>query len=555
MMSQSIRSAVNPPTSLLNSKRDLYSTRDISQSSVNSSTDSLLNSTSALSSSTRNALSGSKTDLMYSRSRNLYRDTLDSAETRRSMLSSATPQDKLMVAKDSERNVGFSDLPNQIHRKTIKKGFEFTLMVVGESELGKSTLVNSMFLTDIYSDEYPGPSKRLSKTVDVQATKVNLKEKNVNLSLTIVDTPGFGDSLDNTNSWQKISEYIEDRYEEYLNAETKLHRTHIPDNRVHCCLYFILPRVTLRAIDIEFMKNLQDKVNIIPIIAKADTLTEEECQQMKKNVMNQIAQHKIRIYEFPDCDDEDDAKLLKQLKARIPFAVVGSNQVVDTPSGERKRARKYPWGTIEIDNLEHCDFIALRMMLIKYFMLDLVDTTNNVHYENYRCRKLSGVGTEKSSKDNNINPLAQMEEERKASEAKLRRLEQEMDHVFETKVKAKEQKLEEMEAEILRFDEQNRKVHEKEVQELADKRAAFEKERDAFEVIAREMEEMRKNTLEANIRERPSKLSNFRKLFSGKPCKRSSSPKSCSKLKSMVKLQTPSSPSNLNKKQRYLTLE
>ncbi|XP_053203481.1 septin-7-like isoform X2 [Panonychus citri] len=486
----------------LNSKRDLYSTRDISQNSVNSSTDSILNSSSALSSSTRNALSGSKTDLLYSRSRSLYRDTLDSAEPRRSMLSSSTnQQDKLMAAKDSERNVGFSDLPNQIHRKTIKKGFEFTLMVVGESELGKSTLVNSMFLTDIYSDEYPGPSKRLSKTVEVNATKVNLKEKNVNLSLTIVDTPGFGDSLDNTNSWQKISEYIEDRYEEYLNAETKLHRTHIPDNRVHCCLYFMLPRVTLRAIDIEFMKNLQDKVNIIPIIAKADSLTVEECQQMKKNVMNQIAQHKIRIYEFPDCDEEDDAKLLKQLKARIPFAVCGSNVVVETPSGERKRARKYPWGTIEIDNLEHCDFIALRMMLIKYFMLDLVDTTNNVHYENYRCRKLSGVGSEKSSKD--INPLAQMEEERKASEAKLRRLEQEMDHVFETKVKAKEQKLEEMEAEILRFDEQNRKVHEKELQELADKRAAFEKERDAFEVIAREMEEMRKNTLEANIREKP----------------------------------------------------
>lgn len=28
--------------------------------------------------------------------------------------------------------VGFANLPNQVHRKSVKKGFEFTLMVVGE---------------------------------------------------------------------------------------------------------------------------------------------------------------------------------------------------------------------------------------------------------------------------------------------------------------------------------------------------------------------------------------------------------------------------------------
>lgn len=48
--------------------------------------------------------------------------------------------------------MGFANLPNQVHRKSVKKGFEFTLMVVGESGLGKSTLVNSLFLTDLYPE-------------------------------------------------------------------------------------------------------------------------------------------------------------------------------------------------------------------------------------------------------------------------------------------------------------------------------------------------------------------------------------------------------------------
>ena len=29
--------------------------------------------------------------------------------------------------------MGFANLPNQVYRKSVKKGFEFTLMVVGKS--------------------------------------------------------------------------------------------------------------------------------------------------------------------------------------------------------------------------------------------------------------------------------------------------------------------------------------------------------------------------------------------------------------------------------------
>lgn len=43
-------------------------------------------------------------------------------------------------------------------------------------------------------------------------------------------------------SWQPIVSFVDNKYEEYLNAESKVNRKTTPDdNRVHCCLYFIAP--------------------------------------------------------------------------------------------------------------------------------------------------------------------------------------------------------------------------------------------------------------------------------------------------------------------------
>lgn len=86
-------------------------------------------------------------------------------------------------------------------------------------------------------------------------------------------------------SWQPIVDYIESKYEEYLNAESRVQRQPIRDNRVHVCLYFIQPSGHgLKPLDVEFMKRLHDKVNIIPILAKADTMTPDECTYFKKQV-------------------------------------------------------------------------------------------------------------------------------------------------------------------------------------------------------------------------------------------------------------------------------
>jgi septin 7 len=53
------------------------------------------------------------------------------------------------------------------------------------------------------------------------------------------------------------------------------------------------------------MRKLHDRVNLIPIIAKADTMTPEEIKLFKSNVLSVIAENKLQIYEFPDIDDDD----------------------------------------------------------------------------------------------------------------------------------------------------------------------------------------------------------------------------------------------------------
>ena len=67
--------------------------------------------------------------------------------------------------------------------------------------------------------------------------------------------------------------------------------------------------------------------------------------------MKEIEMHKINIYEFPDFDDDEENKVNKKLKEQVPFAVIGSNCVIQ--NGDRRvRARQYPWGLVEVSGVK-----------------------------------------------------------------------------------------------------------------------------------------------------------------------------------------------------------
>lgn len=80
-------------------------------------------------------------------------------------------------------------------------------------------------------------------------------------------------------------EFIDDQHESYMRQEQQPLRRDKQDLRVHACLYFIRPSgTTIKPLDIEVMKRLGTRVNLIPVIAKADTMTPEDLLAFKQRV-------------------------------------------------------------------------------------------------------------------------------------------------------------------------------------------------------------------------------------------------------------------------------
>ncbi len=114
-------------------------------------------------------------------------------------------------------HVGFDSLPDQLVSKSVSQGFSFNILCVGEENvllrfcrpviiksiqtttlsftgetgIGKSTLMNTLFNTTFENEE----TSHFQNGVYLRPRTYSLQESNVDLQLTIVDTVGFGDQV------------------------------------------------------------------------------------------------------------------------------------------------------------------------------------------------------------------------------------------------------------------------------------------------------------------------------------------------------------------------
>lgn len=290
--------------------------------------------------------------------------------------------------------VGFDTITNQIERRLLQRGFQFNIMTVGESGLGKTTLLNTLFAAHLI-DPITGENlfASPSKTTEINVTEHTLIEERVRLNINLIDTPGFADHIDNDRCWEPIVKYIKEQHSQYLRKELTAQRErNIKDTRVHVVVYFLNPsnaKTGLSTLDVVTLKKLSDVVNVVPVIGKADMLTLDERLHFRDLVKQQFEMNDIRIYPYDDIEDltEDDVALNNSIKSIIPFAVVGAETELEI-NGELVRGRKNRWGAINIEDMNQCEFVYLREFLIRTHLQDLIETTSFVHYEKFRARQL-----------------------------------------------------------------------------------------------------------------------------------------------------------------------
>lgn len=261
----------------------------------------------------------------------------------------------------------------------------------------------------------------------------------------MIDTPGFGDQLNRETkyfpltSFEPIIDYIEKQHDAFLAAEKAPRiRDVIPDTRVHCLLYFLPPTGLKRVndLDIEFLQRICTKVNVIPVIGKADALCPDEVRHYKSAILRDFERFDIRMYPTFHAEDREN---ISELVQHIPFTVIGSDKLINV-GGKMVRGRTYRWGSVEVENPQHCDFLHLRELLINNNMQDLIDTTHSIHYAAYRGAKI-GKGRPESFLACDESYETNVESAKRNLASEMQKKEELMRQRFVGKVREKEQEL------------------------------------------------------------------------------------------------------------------
>ncbi|PRW59161.1 septin GTPase [Chlorella sorokiniana] len=289
------------------------------------------------------------------------------------------------------------------------------ILLVGESGLGKTTFIRNLFAAYARDASFPindagGPNARrvFAENPEALCTEIVLQdsEHKVYYHYLVQDTPGYGDSTDLAGDRRLVLDYIDVSSSTYLlqasrlpsffietDPERRAAMAAIRDTRVDVCLYFVPPH-RLRQIDLQFICELAAVLPVVPVLAKADTMTSEELKASGREFRHRVRSSlgKAGVASPFSRDALEDAGA----RHGPPFAVVCSGQMdLEVGSAGQRRfwpVRKYPWGSVEAMLTQHSDLPVLRRLLFEAGYYELKEGTE-ARFHEYRHTVCSGASS------------------------------------------------------------------------------------------------------------------------------------------------------------------
>ncbi|CAG2100814.1 unnamed protein product [Medioppia subpectinata] len=157
------------------------------------------------------------------------------------------------------------------------------------------------------------------------------------------------------------------QFDSLLKEESKIRRDpKHADTRVHCLLYFIPSTGNgLTHRDLCFLSRVNNLVNVIPVISKADGLTTTETEKNEEFLSQSILDLK--------------------LNSVVPFTIINPEEYsID-------RVRMHACGPIEVDNPSNNDSSIIREIILSSHLDTLIEVTSSEIYENYRMEVLESM--------------------------------------------------------------------------------------------------------------------------------------------------------------------
>ncbi|KEQ89276.1 hypothetical protein M438DRAFT_264061 [Aureobasidium pullulans EXF-150] len=362
--------------------------------------------------------------------------------------------------------------PRRMRRR--KEPEAFNILITGAKGSGKTSFVEflktALALPAHKQTRGHTPPPHMHSESPFEPSYVETDIDGERIGCTLWDSQGLEKSIIDLQL-RDLAAFVESKFEDTFNQESRVVRTPgVKDTHIHCVLLLLDPArldVTMHSaddsspkkmssldsafldetLDLDVIRTLEGKTTVIPIIAKADTLTAAHMAHLKRMVWSNVKHARLDPLEALNLDDDEeespdsealDSEFSSSESDILPRTDSPPRKVTEDPNADDSDTmgstfsplflpfsilspdshtspgsltRIFPWGEADPCNPVHCDYTRLRECIFGDWRSDLRVASREKWYENWRTNRLKRTPTSRIRQSGGVTPIGAVPKE------------------------------------------------------------------------------------------------------------------------------------------------